>query len=545
MPVMRLQLAVRDTLIDPLVWHLMWAWNLGELQRLGDGHPWFRGWIARQRRLRKEEEGRGRSQHASLPAELPELPPELLRPKLSTVWKFKSRGASRSTAQQVVRARLVAQRDREAQGRRKQEKLRSAFEWLRSWTPEHRYLLAFFRLVKREVLALRWAADWHKQLEADFLAESKEPAYPLPQPPKEPQQPVALDLKRLDMKRVAQYFAVDDRAPTAEDLAAAVLVPLDAGLLADCAALTTKLAALSEQLRRAVPSLPTELGDGFAVKLWDRQQRLTRALRDLRRNTQLMPLHSYVAEAFGWRRGAARLTVVVNGRQLRLNLALFPNRTKSWQAVVSSYWTTLRSHQAEVELLGAVRAYQSTTRPELQPRELALLLRYLPDTEARLRALGALAGGRLVVRHVVPNPEVGHEVGLRAWEKLTLIVKRVRRYGVPEQLVYDDETRRSFVCEVPGASWVFTVPAVYPGQPNVDQGRLTMAVLDLALTPGQRSLLYAPPPAPTAVFAVTRPPPQPAPRLPREGRPRTRPPTRAHPRPHEDKLTWEGQRRLQ
>ena len=76
MPVMRLQLAVRDTLIDPLVWHLMWAWNLGELQRLGDGHPWFRGWIARQRRLRKEEEGRGRSQNASLPAELPELPPD-------------------------------------------------------------------------------------------------------------------------------------------------------------------------------------------------------------------------------------------------------------------------------------------------------------------------------------------------------------------------------------------------------------------------------------------------------------------------------------
>ena len=47
MPLMRLQLAVRDTLIDPLVWHLMWAWNLGELPRLGDGHPWFRGWIAR------------------------------------------------------------------------------------------------------------------------------------------------------------------------------------------------------------------------------------------------------------------------------------------------------------------------------------------------------------------------------------------------------------------------------------------------------------------------------------------------------------------
>jgi hypothetical protein len=356
-PVRSLQLAVpRRDIEDPLVWHLMWAWNLGELQRLGDGHPWFRGWIARQRRLREEEEGRGRSQHASLP----ELPPELLRPKLSTVWKFKSRGASRSTAQQVFRARLVAQRDREAQERRKQEKLRSAFEWLRFWTPEHRYLLAFFRLVKREVLKLRWAADWHKQLEADFIAESKKPAYPLLQPPKEPQQIVAIDLKRL-----AQYFAVGDRAPTAEDLAAAALVPLDAGLLADCAALTTKLAALSEQLRRAVPSLPTELGDGFAVKLWDRRQRLIRALQDLRRNTQHMPMHSYVAEAFGWRRGAARLTVVVNGRQLRLNLAKFPARSKIWQAVVASYWTTLRRHQAEVELLGAVRAYQSTTRPEL------------------------------------------------------------------------------------------------------------------------------------------------------------------------------------
>ena len=72
-----------------------------------------------------------------------------------------------------------------------------------------------------------------------------------------------------------------------------------------------------------------------------------------------------MAEAFGWRRGAARLTVVVNGRQLRLNLARFPARSKSWLAVVASYWTTLRRHQAEVELLGAVRAYQSTTRPEL------------------------------------------------------------------------------------------------------------------------------------------------------------------------------------
>ena len=282
----RLELAVpRRDIEDPLVWHLMWAWNLGELQRLGDGHPWFRGWLARQRRQRREDEGRGRSQHASLPAELPELPPELLRPKLSTVWKLKSRGASRSTAQQVVRARLAAQRAREAQERLKQEQLRSAFEWLRAWTPEHRYLLAFFRLVKREVLALRWAADWHKQLEADFLAESKQPAYPLPEPPKEPQQPVALDLKRLDMKRVAQYFAVDDRAPTAEDLAAATLVPLDAGLLADCAALTTKLASLTEQLRRAVPSLPTELGDGFAVKLWDRRQRLVRTIQNLRRET--------------------------------------------------------------------------------------------------------------------------------------------------------------------------------------------------------------------------------------------------------------------
>ena len=142
MPVMRLQLAVRDTLIDPLVWQLMWAWNDGELQRLGDGHPWFRGWIARQRRLRREEEGRGRSQHASLPA-------ELQRPKLSTVWKLKSRGSSHSTAQQVARARLADQRAREAQLRRKQEQLRSAFEWLRAWTPEHRYLLAFFKQVKR------------------------------------------------------------------------------------------------------------------------------------------------------------------------------------------------------------------------------------------------------------------------------------------------------------------------------------------------------------------------------------------------------------
>ena len=109
MPVMRLQLAVRDTLIDPLVWQLMWAWNDGELQRLGDGHPWFRGWIARQRRLRREEEGRGRSQLVSLPAEQPELQ----RPKLSTVWKLKSRGA-----QLVARARLILQRAREAQLRR-------------------------------------------------------------------------------------------------------------------------------------------------------------------------------------------------------------------------------------------------------------------------------------------------------------------------------------------------------------------------------------------------------------------------------------------
>jgi hypothetical protein len=56
---------------------------------------------------------------------------------------------------------------------------------------------------------------------------------------------------------------------------------------------------------------------------------------------------------------------VVNGRQLRLNFAQFPARSKPWQAVVASYWTTLRRHQAEVDLLDAVRAYQSTTRPEL------------------------------------------------------------------------------------------------------------------------------------------------------------------------------------
>ena len=80
----------------------------------------------------------------------------------------------------MVLARLVDQRAREAQERRKQEKLRSAFEWLRAWTPEHRYLLAFFKQVKREVLALRWAVEWHQQLEAELLAESKLPAYPLP-----------------------------------------------------------------------------------------------------------------------------------------------------------------------------------------------------------------------------------------------------------------------------------------------------------------------------------------------------------------------------
>ena len=115
-------------------------------------------------------------------------------------------------------------------------------------------------------------------------------------------------------------------------------MPLDAGILADCAALTSKLASLTEQLRRAVPSLPSELGDGFAIKVWDRQQRLLRTIQNLRRNTLLMPLHSYVAEAFGWRKGASQLTVLVNGRQLRLNLARFPARSKPWQAVVASYW---------------------------------------------------------------------------------------------------------------------------------------------------------------------------------------------------------------
>jgi hypothetical protein len=46
-PVRRQELAVpRRDIEDPLVWHLMWAYNLGELTQLGNGHPWFRGWIA-------------------------------------------------------------------------------------------------------------------------------------------------------------------------------------------------------------------------------------------------------------------------------------------------------------------------------------------------------------------------------------------------------------------------------------------------------------------------------------------------------------------
>jgi hypothetical protein len=202
----------------------------------------------------------------------------LQRPRLSSIWKgLGYRGGSRNSARLVARARFVAQQAREAQVLREQERrveeLRSAFEWLRAWTPEHRYLLAFFRQVKREVLALRWAAERRQQLDADFVAESKEPAYPQPRQPEEPQQTAEVDLKRL-----AQYFAVGDRAPTKADLATAALVPLDAELLADCVALTTKLAALTEHLRRAVPSLPTELGDGFAIKLWDRRKHLVRTV---------------------------------------------------------------------------------------------------------------------------------------------------------------------------------------------------------------------------------------------------------------------------
>ena len=54
-----------------------------------------------------------------------------------------------------------------------------------------------------------------------------------------------------------------------------------------------------------------------------------------------------------------------------------------------------------------------------------------------------------------------------------------------------------------GRSWVITVPAAAEGERNEDLGLLSLAVLDLQLSPRELGLLYPP----RALFAVTRAPP--------------------------------------
>jgi len=120
---------VRQTLIDPLAYELMCAWNNNELQRLGSGNIWFRGYFQRQRRQRAQ------GKEVKI---LKKVRPPPRQPKLLDVWKdkygikLKREGKVKRPEHLLVLARRTAERAHRFYLR---QQLIEALEWSRFRRP--------------------------------------------------------------------------------------------------------------------------------------------------------------------------------------------------------------------------------------------------------------------------------------------------------------------------------------------------------------------------------------------------------------------------